>query len=98
MKNLEKIPDSMDAPSSSLVSRADELSPGPGQPPDVLLLYWTLVRDQVLVPGYELQFARLETAIQKGSDRIILKSARMDNESAAVWMHRYHESKKRERR
>ena len=61
-KNLEKIPHSMDAQSGSLVTRADELSPGPGQQRDVLLLYWTLVGDQVLVPGYELQFARLSTS------------------------------------
>ena len=35
-------------------------------PPDILLLYWTLVKDGVLPRGYESQFAILETAILKG--------------------------------
>ena len=40
-------------------------------PPDILLLYWTLVKDGVLPGGYEAQFALLETAILKGAKRAL---------------------------
>ena len=56
-------------------------------PPDVLLLYWTLVRDGVLPKGYELEFASLESAIRNGAARALKRTAGSDNQSAAVWLH-----------
>ena len=57
-------------------------------PPDILLLYWTLVKDGVLLRGYESQFAILETAILKGARRALKRTAGSDNFTAAVWLHR----------
>ena len=57
-------------------------------PPDVLILYWTLVRDGVFPKGYELKFASLEAAIRKGAARALKRTAGSDNQSAAVWLHR----------
>ena len=56
-------------------------------PPDILLLYWTLVKDGVLPRGYESQFAILETAIVKGARRALKRTAGSDNFTAAVWLH-----------
>ena len=56
-------------------------------PPDILLLYWTLVKDGVLPRGYESQFAILETAILKGARRALKRTAGSDNFTAAVWLH-----------
>ena len=38
-------------------------------PPDILLLYWTLVKDGVLPRGYESQFAILKSAQADGRFR-----------------------------
>ena len=56
-------------------------------PPDILLLYWTLVKDGVLPRGKESQFAILETAILKGAQRALKRTAGSDNLTAAVWLH-----------
>ena len=56
-------------------------------PPDILLLYWTLVKDGVLPRGYESQFAILETAILKGARRALKRTAGSDNFTAAVWLY-----------
>ena len=56
-------------------------------PPDILLLYWTLVKDGVPPRGYESQFAILETAILKGARRALKRTAGSDNLTAAVWLH-----------
>ena len=56
-------------------------------PPDILLLYWTLVKDGVLPGGYEAQFALLETAILKVAKRALKRTAGSDNLTAAVWLH-----------
>ena len=56
-------------------------------PLDILLLYWTLVKDGVLPRGYESQFGILETAIVKGARRALKRTAGSDNFKAAVWLH-----------
>ena len=56
-------------------------------PPDIVLLYWTLVKDGVLPRGYESQFAILQTAILKGAWRALKRTAGSDNLTAAVWLH-----------
>ena len=62
-------------------------------PPDVLLLYWTLVWDGVLPKGYELEFASLESAIRKGAARALKRAAGSDNQAAAVWLHQRQRSR-----
>ena len=57
-------------------------------PPDVLLLYWTLVLDPILPKGYELEFTSLDSTIRKGAARALKRAAGFDNQSAAVWLHR----------
>ena len=59
--------------------------------PDILLLYWTLVKDGVLLRGHESQFANLETEIQSpvqttsqlqcGSTREIFRASERNNQS-----------------
>ena len=67
-------------------------------PPDILLLYWTLVKDGVLQGGYESQFTLLETAILKGARRTLKRTAGSDNLTAAVWLHQRNlQSKQKER-
>ena len=56
-------------------------------PPDVLLLYWTLVSDNAVPTGYEREFATLETSIQKASESALRLSTRMNNMTSAVWLH-----------
>ena len=56
-------------------------------PPDILLLYWTVVKDGVLPRGYESQLAILETAILKGARRALKRTAGSDNFTVAVWLH-----------
>ena len=56
-------------------------------PPDILLLYWTLVKDGVFPRGYESLFALLETAILKGARRALKQTAGSDNLTAALWLH-----------
>ena len=52
-------------------------------PPDILLLFWTLVKDGVLRRGHESQFALLETAILKGARRALKRTAGSDNLTVA---------------
>ena len=56
-------------------------------PPDVLLLYWTLVKDRILARGFEAEFAALEVPISKGAKRAFKRTARADNLISAVWLH-----------
>ena len=56
-------------------------------PPDVLVLYWTLVRDGVLPGRHESQFASLEHAFLKGAKRASMRTAGSDNLTSAVWLH-----------
>ena len=74
--------------SSSTQGCEKDLVPALPAPPDVLILYWTLVRDGVFPKGYELEFASLESAIKKGAVRALKRTAGSDNQSAAVWLHR----------
>ena len=60
-------------------------------PPDVLLLYWTLVSDNAVPTGYEREFATLETSIQKASESALRLSTRMNNMTSAVWLHQREE-------
>ena len=56
-------------------------------PPDIHLLYRTLVKDGVLPGGCESQFTIPETAILKGARRALKRTAGSDNLTAAVWPH-----------
>ena len=72
-------------------------------PPEVLLLYWTLVRDGVLPGGHESQFASLEHAILKGatagSDNLSwIGQPGSDNLTSAVWLHQRCAQKKEKQR
>ena len=60
-------------------------------PLDVLLLCWTLVSDKAVPSGYEMEFAALETSIQKASDSALRLSTRMNNMTSAVWLHQREE-------
>ena len=60
-------------------------------PPDVLLLYWTLVSDNAVPTRYEREFATLETSMQKVSESALKLSTRMNNMTSAVWLHQREE-------
>ena len=80
-------------PSSSSVSESHVDFPSLQQPPpDFLLLCWSLVADQAVPAGYEKDFATLETAVQRASDSSVRKASRVDNISASIWLHSYHEA------
>ena len=57
------------------------------EPPDALLLYWSLVADQAVPPGYERNFLELERAMNRTSDASVRKAAKVDSVTAAVWLH-----------
>ena len=57
------------------------------QPPDMLLLYWTLVAEGTVPSGYVGEFLELGAAMKQASDRLNRRSAQEDNMSAAVWLH-----------
>ena len=89
-----------DMAASSGVSSSEGLDPtlpsrstgGPvPSPPDILLLYWTLVADGTVPSGYEREFIQLEPAIKQASERTNKRYSREDNLSAAVWLHRRQE-------
>ena len=65
-------------------------------PPDMLLLYWTLVAEGAVPSGYEDEILELGTGIKQASDRLNRRSTQEDNLSAAVWLHRYRESEAKE--
>ena len=71
-------------PSSSSVSESHVDFPSLQQPlPDFLLLYWSLVADQAVPAGY---------AVQRASDSSVRKASRVDDISASIWLHSYHEA------
>ena len=69
-------------------------TPTSSSPPDILLLYWTLVADGTVLPGYQRQFLELETGIKQAADRTNRRFSQEDNMSAAVWLHRESEAEK----
>ena len=80
-------PNSLDWRVTSAVQSA-LLSPSP---PDILLLYWTLVADGTVLSGYQREFLQLESGIKQAADRTNNRYSREDNMSAAVWLHRRQE-------
>ena len=57
------------------------------EPSDALLLYWSLVADHVVPPGYEQDFVSLEPAMVRTSDASVRKATKVDSVTAAVWRH-----------
>ena len=56
-------------------------------PPDILLLFWSLVADQALPAGYEEDFAKLESAVLRASDSSFRKASKVDSLTASLWLH-----------
>ena len=81
------LPISLDCRRTSAVQSAQ---PTPS-PPDILLLYWTLVADGTVPSGYEREFLQLESVIKQAADRTNKRYSQEDNVSAAVWLHRHQE-------
>ena len=72
------------------------------EPPDALMLYWSLVADQVVPTGYEQEFHQLEPVMIRTSDASVRIASKVDSMTSADWLHQQHEAEakveKREKR
>ena len=57
-------------------------------PPDIMLLYWTLVSDKAVPSGFEKEFATLEAPIQRAAAAELRRSTKMTDMYSAVCLHR----------
>ena len=58
-------------------------------PSDIVVLYYTLVQDGALPPGFETSFAALGPYIFPEAERQLRHMTRLDNISASVALHQY---------
>ena len=72
------------------------------EPPDALMLFWSLVADQEMPTGYEQDFLQLEPVMIRTSDASVRIASKVDSMTSAVWLHQQHEAEakveKREKR